>query len=206
MEQENTESLTVLCPSGLVEPDFFQAVGRIVSRYGLTTYLSTSQNLRLLEVRQEDREAIMEELAAVGARFKGHVKFPFPRVCVSRPHCRLGTFDTFGLSKKITQYFNGFEQIKPKLKIAISGCTVACSGPLTTDIGIVGTRKGLEVYVGGKLGAYPKVGRRIARGASEDQVLAIIEALVTYHYRKTKTKQRLAKYLDEPDFPYPDAV
>ena len=204
--EEKTGSLTILRTAGLVEPGFFQAVAEVVRRYNLTVYLSTAQNIRLLEVRESDRDAIMQELAAQGARFKGTVKFPLARVCVSRPHCKLGKFDTFALARRISDHFEGWEKIKPKVKIAISGCTAACSGPLTTDIGIVGTPVGLDVYVGGKLGALPKVGRRILRRADEDRVIAVIEELVTYHYNQPGKKLRMFKLINNDDFPYPEAV
>ncbi len=207
MEQEKTESLTILCGAGLVSPEFLQAVNDVVQKYQLTLYLSTTQNLRLLEVKESDRQAIMDELASrVGVRFKGQVKHPLPKVCVSTPHCKFGRIDTFGLEEKISSLLADMAPVKPKLKIAISGCTVACSGSLTTDIGIVGTPKGMDVYVGGKLGAFPQIGRRVVRGADEEQVLSLIRELVLYHDSKTKTKQRMFKLLKEPDFPYPDAV
>ncbi len=204
MKNENTASLTVLLPSGLVSPDFFQVVDQVVQKYNLTVYLSTSQNIRFLEVKEGDREAIMAELAAAGAKFKGMVKFPLPRVCVSTPHCKLGKADTFALSDKILARFADLAEIKPKLKIAISGCPIACAGSLTTDIGVVATRGGYYIYIGGKLGALPKVGRRIARRLDEEQVLEIIEKLIAYHYKNTKTKQRMYKLMDNQDFPYPE--
>ena len=204
--EEKTVSLTILRTAGLVEPGFFQAVAEVVRRYNLTVYLSTAQNIRLLDVRESDRDAIMKELAAKGARFKGTVKFPLARVCVSRPHCKLGKFDTFALARRISEHFEGWEKIKPKIKIAISGCTAACSGPLTTDIGIVGTPVGLDVYAGGKLGALPKVGRRILRRADQDRVIAVIEELVTYHYNQPGKKLRMFKLINNEDFPYPHAV
>ncbi len=206
MEKAKTESLTILCPSGLVAPDFFQAVAAVALKYNLTVYLSTAQNLRLLDVPESDREAIMEEMRRKGALFKGDMKFPLAKVCVSSPHCKLGKFDTFGLAEKIRLRFKGYEQIKPKLKIAISGCTAACSGALTTDIGIVGTPAGLNVHVGGKLGTIPQVGRRILKGVDEERVLDVIGELVFFHYRHTRTKQRMFKLLNDPDFPYPEAV
>ncbi|WP_456385672.1 nitrite reductase [Desulfolithobacter sp.] len=207
MEQEKTESLTILCEAGLVSPEFLQAVNDVVQKYQLTLYLSTAQNLRLLEVKEKDRQAIMEELAGrVGARFKGQVKYPLAKVCVSTPHCKFGRIDTFGLEKKISSLLSDLAPVKPKLKIAISGCNMACSAAMTTDIGIVGTPKGMDVYVGGKLGSFPQVGRRVVRGAGEDKVLEMIRELVLYHDGKTKTKQRMFKLLKEPDFPYPDAV
>ncbi len=204
--EEKTASLTILRTAGLVDPEFFQAVADVVRRYNLTVYLSTTQNIRLLEVRESDRDEIMRELAAKGARFKGQVKFPLAKTCVSRPHCKLGKFDTFALAQRIDEHFQGWEKIKPKIKIAISGCTAACSGPMTTDIGIVGTPVGLDIYVGGKLGALPKLGRRIVRRADEDRVIAVIEELVTYHYNQPGKKLRMFKLINNDDFPYPEAV
>jgi NAD(P)H-nitrite reductase large subunit len=83
---------------------------------------------------------------------------------------------------------------------------MACSGSLTVDIGIVATPKGMDVTVGGKLGAIPKFGRRIARRADEEQVLTIIKNLIIYHNSNTPKKQRLFKLIDKPDFPYPEKV
>jgi NAD(P)H-nitrite reductase large subunit len=206
MKTEETTSLTILRPSGLVSPELFKAVDTVVQKFNLTVYLSTTQNLRLLEVKDSDRETIMAELGLAGARFKGTINFPFPKVCVSTPHCRLGKADTFELSEKIISRFGDRTDIKPKIKIAISGCPIACAGSLTTDIGVVATRAGFVVYVGGKLGAVPKVGRRIIRRVNEEKMMAVIEILFDYHYEHTNTKQRLYKLLDRPDFPYPAAV
>ena len=52
---------------------------------------------------------------------------------------------------------------KAKFKIAVAGCTLCCSNPKTTDIGVVATREGYELFAGGKGGPYPKIGRRIGR-------------------------------------------
>ena len=95
---------------------------------------------------------------------------------------------------------------KQKFKIAISGCTLGCSGVLTTDIGIMATRKGFDFYVGGKGGPSPKVGRRILRDLDEQEVVAVVAELVEFHDAHTETKQRMAKLLDHPDFPYKEAV
>jgi len=102
--------------------------------------------------------------------------------------------------------FGDRTDIKPKIKIAISGCSIGCAGSLATDIGVVATRAGFAVYAGGKLGAVPKVGRQIIRRANEEKVMAVIETLFDYHYQHTNAKQRLYKLLDRPDFPYPAAV
>lgn len=198
------KSLTILIPEGVVTGPVLATVADLVRRYGLGLYLSTMQNLRLLDVRDEDEAAIRDALAAAGAELKGPGKFPLPKICVGGGYCNLGLIDSMALSRKIVAAFKGRGPFKPKFKIAISACPASCSDAGLSDIGIKATRAGLDVYAGGKGGPFPKGGRRIAKGVDEETALAIIERLVAFHAEKTEKKQRFFKLLEEPDFPYPE--
>ncbi len=199
-----SKSLTILIPEGVVPVPMLNTVTELVRRYDLGLYLSTAQNLRLLDMREEDEPAIRAALAEAGAEVKGPGKFPKPKICVGGKYCSLGLVDTMALSRKILAAFKGRGPFKPKFKIAIAACPASCSDALLTDIGIKATRAGFEVFAGGKGGPFPKIGRRIAKGADEEQVLAMIERLVAFHGEKTEKKQRFAKLMEEPDFPYPE--
>lgn len=191
-------------PEGIVPNKILATVTDLVRQYGLGLYLSTAQNLRLLDIKDEDEGAIREALAAAGAELKGPGKFPLPKICVGGVYCNLGLIDTMALSRKIVAAFKGRGPFKPKFKIAIAACPASCSDAGLSDIGIKATRAGLEVFAGGKGGPFPKVGRRIAKGVDEEAVLAIIERLVAFHAETTDKKQRFAKMLELPDFPYPE--
>jgi NAD(P)H-nitrite reductase large subunit len=110
--------------------------------------------------------------------------------------------DTRKLSEKILARFAKREKTKAKLKIAISGCILSCSGTRTSDIGIVAGRNGYDVFAGGKGGPAPKIGRRIKKEVGEEEVLATVETLINFHDSKTGSKQRMIKLLDDPDFPF----
>jgi NAD(P)H-nitrite reductase large subunit len=198
------KSLTILIPEGIVPAQILRTVTELVQQYQLGLYLSTTQNLRLLDLSEADEPKIKAALAAVGAEFKGPGKFPLPKICVGRGYCNLGLIDTMALSRRILTAFKDRGPVKPKFKIAISGCPAACSDALLADIGIKATRTGLEIYVGGKGGPLPKIGRRICKEADEETVLGIIERLVAFHAEKTDKKQRFAKLMNEPDFPFPE--
>jgi dissimilatory sulfite reductase (desulfoviridin) alpha/beta subunit len=199
-------NITLLLPAGRLPLEIMAKALEVAEKYHLGVYLSTTQNLRLLNVPEEAMDAVKAELAPLGVQFKGPGKFPLPRVCVGAPHCNLAVIDTERLSAAITARFKDKAMTKPKFKIAVSGCPLACSGVLTTDIGVMATRAGYEVYAGGKGGPYPKVGRRILRKATEEEVLEVIEKLVNFHDAHTVKKQRIYKLLDHPDFPFPEAV
>ena len=198
------KSITVLIPQGLVPASIFNTVNELVDKYGLQVYLSTAQNLRILNFKDEEEELIKTALLNVGAEFKGPGKFPLPKVCVGKGYCKLGLIDTFDLSKKITEKFGSRTNVKPKFKIAVSGCPASCSNVHSTDIGVKATRSGYEVYVGGKGGALPKNGRRIAKGADEALVIEIIEKVVDFHDKNTPKKLRISKLIDAAEFPYPE--
>ena len=196
--------LTIMLPGGIVPPAILAKVSELAERYGFGIYVSTAQNLRLINIPEEDLDAVRSALAAVGAVFKGPGRFPLARVCIGAVNCNLGITDTIALATRIHERFGGREKVKPKFKIAVSGCPAACSGAMLTDIGIVATRAGFDLYAGGKGGPRPRVGRRIGRGMSETELLDAVEALVDFHDRKTGKKQRFAKLLDDPEFPFPE--
>ena len=200
---EHEKSLTIMLAAGRLPLPVMAKAAELAQRYGLGVYLSTAQNLRLLGVKEEDLEAIKAELAPLGAKFKGPGKFPLPKVCIGKPSCNMGIANPADLSARILERFGDRTNVKPKFKIAISGCTLSCSGALLVDIGVVTTRNGFDLYVGGKGGPYPKVGRRVLRDASEEEILDAIGRLVDFHDAKTAKKQRLIKLIDDPEFPFP---
>ena len=199
---EEKVSITVLLPAGRLPLDLMQKAHDLAARYNLDIYLSTLQNLRLLNVPQSAAAEIKEALALLGADFKASGKFPIPRVCVGKPHCNLGLIDTGELSGKILARFANREMTKAKLKIAISACILSCSGTRTSDIGIVAGRNGYDIYAGGKGGPSPRVGRRIKKEVNEEEMLATVETLIAFHDSKTGSKQRMIKLLDDADFPF----
>lgn len=196
------KSITVLLPAGRLPQPVLEAVGELIRKYGFELYLSTMQNLRLVKVREEDVEPIKARLVEAGAELKAPGKFPLPKVCAGLPHCSTGIADPALLSQLVMERFGGRTGIKPKLKIAIAGCPLSCSGAMLADIGVIATRKGWEVYAGGNGGPVPRAGRRIVKEADEKQVLEVIGRLVDFHQEKTAKKQRLRKLLDHPEFPY----
>ena len=199
------QRLTILLPAGRLPLPVMAKAYELAQRYGLEVYLSTAQNLRLMGLNEDELAAAKAELAPLGVDFKGPGKFPIPRVCIGSRDCSAGVQDPEELSHLILEHFQGRGPFKPKLKIAISGCPFCCSGVKSSDIGVMGTKRGFELYVGGKGGPNPVVGRRIVREADAAQVIATIETLVAYHDRKTPKKQRMARLLAEPDFPFPES-
>lgn len=195
--------VTIIIPGGQITPEQMATINEVTEKYSLTFYLTTAQNLRLIGASEVNIDSIKKDLNDRGFVLKGPGKFPMPKVCVGLPYCNLGLADTFSLSDRIFSRFGDRSGVKPKFKIAISGCPACCGGSKLADIGIIATRKGFDVYVGGKGGPLPRVGSRIAKGVTDDKVLEIIGTLADFHAANTPKKLRMFKLMDEPDFPYP---
>ena len=198
------KSLTILTPAGLVSAVILNKVNDLVKRYELGVYLSTAQNIRLLDIKEQDEQAIKDELHGAGVSLKGPGKFPLPRVCVGSNYCNLGLVDTMALSDTILTKFADKGPFKPKFKIAVAGCPASCSNITMTDIGIKATSSGFDLYVGGKGGPKPTIGRRIGRGIDEERVIEVIAELVAFHDRKAGKKMRMSKLLNDPEFAFPE--
>ena len=194
--------LTILLPGGIIPPAILARVSDLLERFEFGLYVSTAQNLRLVNIAEEDLAVIKEELAAAGASFKGPGLFPMAKVCIGATSCNLGIVDTIEISRKIAERFGDRTNVKPKFKIAVSGCPAACSGAMLADIGVVATRAGFDLYVGGKGGPRPAAGKRIKKGSDLAGVLDTIESLVDFHQQNTGKKQRFAKLIEADNFPF----
>ncbi len=202
MSEQKQEKVTILASAGRLSLGIMRVIQRLAEQYGLDIYLTNAQNIRLTGINEELLPGVKEELIAAGAQLKEPGTFLMPKVCTGPNQCKLAVVDPVGINDKIIAKFGGRENVKGKVKLAISGCNMCCSNAKLADIGIVATRKGFEVYAGGKGGAVPKVGIRIAREVAEEKLLDIIEKLVDFHDQKTVKKQRMFKLLSDPDFPY----
>lgn len=200
------KTLTILLPAGSLPLEVLRQVDKLGSRYNFDIYLSTAQNLRLYNIKAEDFTEIRQQLIDFGVKLKGPGLFPLPRICIGNRSCNLGQIDTMAFSARLLKRFGAMTGIKPKFKIAIAGCPAACSNPVMTDIGIIATRQGFDIYLGGKGGPKPKAAKRIMRQADEEQVLRVIGEVVEYHNRSAAKKQRIGKLMADPLFPYRQEV
>ncbi|MCK9175539.1 MAG: nitrite reductase [Desulforhopalus sp.] len=201
MDKPQFATVTVILPSGRLSVEMMTVAQEVAVKYGLGIYFSLSQNLRLTGVKDEDMEAVKAPFAALGATFKKPGVLHKPRICTGEKYCCLGKYDTEALSDRILALYAEVPT-KPKLKIALAGCQNMCSNPLTTDIGVVGTCRGFDVYAGGRGGSRPAIGRRVGKDVDEKTVLEMVGKLIEYHNNVDVKKLRLCQWIDNTAFPY----
>ena len=106
--------------------------------------------------------------------------------------------NTIELGMEIDQQFRG-TKTPDKLKIAVSGCENSCAEPAVRDIGLIGTKKGWNVLVGGNAGIKPRLGNLIAENLSYEEVLNLMGNIIDY-YKENEDEKRLGKFIDHLGF------
>ena len=96
---------------------------------------------------------------------------------------------------KLDEKYHGME-LPNKLKMGVSGCPNHCTDPPVRDIGLVGTKKGWRVMVGGKVGRKPRLADVLVEGLNDDEALATVDKIMEANKKLCEGKERLGAIID----------
>ena len=96
---------------------------------------------------------------------------------------------------KLNEKYHGME-MPQKLKIAVSGCPNQCAESQVRDIGLVGSKDGWKLYVGGNVGRNPRIGQLLTEGLSDDETMALVDKVMMYYQEHSK-KMRMGAFIEE---------
>ncbi|SES62270.1 Nitrite/Sulfite reductase ferredoxin-like half domain-containing protein [Methanococcoides vulcani] len=180
---------------GIASPDLLRKIADVSEKYGAAAIKVTSaQRMAIVGLKEEDLDNVWEELgmkpaAAIGLCVRS------VKICPGTTFCKRGQQDSVGLGLKLDEIYHGME-LPSKLKIGVSGCMNSCAENAIKDIGIMGTPKGFTVMVGGSAGLRPRLAEVIAEELDEEEVLALVDKIITYYKTHTK-KHRLGRIIDD---------
>lgn len=205
-KQDNFFVLRTRMDLGVYKGEQLLKFALISKKYGRgIVHATTRQGIEVPFIKYSDINKVEKELKTVGLL----IGTSGPRLrtttsCPGNNWCKSGLIDTFALYGRIEEELGlrcGLD-LPHKFKIAISGCPNACTRPQTSEIGIHGIFRadrtiGYVVYLGGCGGRIPKIGFKLERIFSEDEVLPIIKRVIAFFKNNAKPKQRLALLIDE---------
>lgn len=171
-------------------------------------HATVRQGLEIPYIKFEDIDKVEKEIKDAG--ILTGTSGPRLRTTVTCPGnnwCKVGLINTFALSDRIEKELNlvcGMD-LPHKFKIAISGCPNTCTRPQNSEIGIHGQANpqnqampiGYVVYLGGNGGRLPRVGIKLDKIFTEEEVLAIVEKAVKFYKEHAKPRQRLGLLIEE---------
>lgn len=194
--------------SGVYSKDQLDKVGQIAQGFGRGfVHMTVRQGIEIPFIKLEDIPRVEIELKAAGIdNGTSGARLRATTVCPGNNWCKQGLINTFVLSDKLEKL--GIKcglGLPHKLKIVISGCPNACTRAQQSDIGVHGAvdlsspdkRIGYAVYLGGCGGKTPRIGFRLEKVLSEDEVLNLVKSIVNFYQEKAAARQRLASLIEQ---------
>ncbi len=187
----------------------FIVFAEISKKYGSgIIHATTRQGIEIPFIRFEDIENVEAEIQSAGIDpGTSGPRMRTTTTCPGNNWCKSGLINTFSLYEKIENELNikcGMD-LPHKFKIAISGCPNKCTRAQASEIGIHGqprflngkSKIGYAVYLGGCGGKTPRMGFKLDKIFSEDEVLSIIKNVVNFYKESAKSRQRLALLIEK---------
>ncbi len=188
-------SYAVVLDKAITTPEELKKIAEAMEEFGVKLVKFTeSQRMVIVGI---DPEKVEEFCNRAGVRIapatgKGvrSVKF-----CPGKALCTMGLQDAIAMAERLMK-FEGME-LPDKLKIAVSGCPNSCTETMVRDIGLMGTKDGFTLYVGGSAGREARIGRVLAEKLSMDEAEELVKKILEFYKANAKKGQRLGKFIDE---------
>ncbi len=161
-KQEGESFIGFATNSGRVAGEDFKTMSDICNKYNATGLsLTSTQNFIVYGVKNEDAQALADEIDALGYPYAPSPFRARLQSCTGREFCKFGITETKEYAKRVVlELEEKNPDFKENITMAISGCGNACSHPQISDIGFVGTKvrdeegnrvEGYDVILGGHL-------------------------------------------------------
>ena len=145
-------------------------------------------------IKEEDIDPIWEELGMQSANPVG-LCVRSVKLCPGTTFCTMGQQDAVSMGIKLDELYCGM-QLPSKFKMGVSGCPNCCAESYIKDLGLIGTKKGWRLVVGGNAASRPSLAQQVADELTDDEAMTAIDKIMTW-YKDFPKKQRLNRVLDD---------
>jgi len=196
---------------GRLSADQMRASAEVADRYGTGELRTTAmQNLLILNVRQEQTQALAKRLQALEFRLDASPFWRGTIACTGTEFCKLALTETKGFSRWMVQELEarlpGFDR---HVKIHVTGCPNSCGQHWIADIGLEGKKINVDgqqvdayyFFVGGAVGKQQTTARPIGYRIPATEVPAAVERLLRVYLEERRGgenfRQFAARHSDE---------
>jgi len=190
-------SYAVVFDGTVMTPSDLKRIAEALEKHGAKIVkFSESQRMVIVGVDPERLDELCEDagvkLAPAVGKVVRSVKFCPAELCT------LSQQKAMEMAEKLKR-FEGME-VPDKLKIAVAGCPNSCTEPAVRDIGLMGTKNGYTIFVGGSAGRKPRIGWKLAENVSPEEAERIVERIIEFYKSKAKRGQRLGDFIESIGF------
>jgi len=180
MEQaDDNWAIFINTPGGVLTPRELKVIAQIMENGGIKVKLTGRQApvLMLPEDKVDDALRKLEETGLRPAILHGSLRNI--KACLGKKTCKNSRrHDVFEMARVIDSAFYGVK-LPRDFKIGISGCSRNCAAARSQCLGLVDSRDGFAVYIGGTENEpAPVHGTLIASGVTGDKVIEVVETIL----------------------------
>ncbi len=191
-------SYAVVLDKILTTPQELKKIAEALEKHGAKLVkFSESQRMVVVGIDPERLDELCREAGVKLAPAVGNVVRSV-KFCPGNALCVMGLQDTIGIAEKLKK-FEGLN-LPSKMKIAVSGCPNSCTEPAVRDIGLMGTKDGFTVFVGGSAGRKPRIGWKLTENIKPDEVVELVERIIDFYKNNAKKGQRLGDFIESIGF------
>jgi hybrid cluster-associated redox disulfide protein len=188
-----TYAITPSIPGGLIKPDMIRKYADVAEKYGGTLKITSAQRIMIIGLKAEDVEQVWHELGINPAMSYANCVRSV-KMCPGNAFCKRGLMDSIKLGMELDKRYHK-QEMPSRMKIGVAGCPNSCAEVHIKDIGVMATDAGWTVLAGGSCGRKPRLADIVAEGLSDDEVLALVEIIVTY-YKKHADIERMGEFME----------
>ncbi|MEK3886778.1 nitrite reductase [Bacillus sp. FSL K6-3431] len=167
----------------------------------LAEYLEEDQELELTTFQQLYIEVLESKVESIQMKFKdvGLYCYPIGNYVKSLRHCNFckgaeeeGMPTAIELNKRIAG-----KHVPFTLRPAYTGCPIGCGEPLVNDIGVIKSRKGYDLYIGGNSkGSYAKTGSLLLEQLHPDELYDAVDKVLAFYAENGKKREPFYKFVN----------
>ncbi len=193
---KQTYAIVPRTPAGMLTPEILDTISYVCKKYEIPIIKITSgQRIALVGMREDQVQPVWDELKwRVGRATELCVHYV--QACPGTAVCKLGLQDSLGMGLEIENMFH--EKPYPaKVKIGVSGCPMCCGESYVRDVGLVGTKHGWNVIVGGNSGGRPRIGDLLAENLTTEEAKALVDKFMDYYREGSGKRLRVARFVEK---------
>ncbi len=197
---KKTYAIAPHIPGGIIlDFGMLRKIVDIAEKFGAQALkLTSAQRIAIVGIEEEHIDQVWEELGMD----KGHAIGLCVRsikICPATHFCKRAQQDAVTLGLELDKKYHG-KDLPSKFKMSVAGCANSCSEPAVRDLGIMGTPKGYTVMIGGNAGIKPRLANILAENVPQEDVLPLVDKIVSYYQEHAKSYERLGNMIDRLGF------
>jgi NAD(P)H-nitrite reductase large subunit len=198
LNKEDKKFIAPHFPGGIIKPSDLRKIADICEKFP-ESKIKLSGEIIIGGIEDEkENEKLRNMLGFPTFSIAGFSIRPV-KICGGGFICNNNLRDSLSLGLKLDELFHG-RTLPFKLIISVSGCSRSCAEPRIRDIGIVASKKGYSIFVGGAAGARPRIGEKLIENVTEEEVIYIIGRIISLYEKKGKTPERLGMFIERIGF------